>query len=128
MKHVPTELLRLKTWKDLPPLIDESATFTQKVAQISDILRRFPGRSFILVGDSGEKDPEIYREIKRKFPVSVLEIYIRDVRCDERSNPSRLKGMIPIPIPECRQLCSSGDSAYLPFRRLADLDYPLHRS
>jgi hypothetical protein len=102
MKHVPTELLRLKTYKDLLPLLDESATYKQKVGQIGDIMRRFPGRNFILVGDSGEKDPEIYREIKRRFPERVLEIYIRDIRCDERDNPSRLEGMTPIPVPECR--------------------------
>jgi phosphatidate phosphatase APP1 len=38
-----------------------------------------PRRKFILVGDSGEKDPEVYRVMQRLFPDQVLKIYIRDV-------------------------------------------------
>jgi len=37
----------------------------------------------ILVGDSGEKDPEVYAQIRQEFPDRVLEIYIRKVRPSE---------------------------------------------
>jgi len=63
------------------------------VSQISEIMQRFPERKFILVGDSGEKDPEVYREIKKKFPNQVQEIKIRDVVNDREKNKSRLEGM-----------------------------------
>jgi hypothetical protein len=43
------------------------------------IVRRFPGRRFVLVGDSGEKDPEIYAAIARRFPDRVTAIYIRNL-------------------------------------------------
>jgi len=56
-------------------------------------MQRFPERKFILVGDSGEKDPEVYREIKKKFPNQVQEIKIRDVVKDREKNKSRLEGM-----------------------------------
>lgn len=46
-----------------------------------------PRRQFILVGDSGEQDPEVYRAIQKLFPKQVLAIYIRDVLGD------RLTGM-----------------------------------
>ena len=46
---------------------------------IERIFTRFPDLTFVLVGDSGEKDPEIYAEIVRRHPGRVLAVYIRDV-------------------------------------------------
>jgi phosphatidate phosphatase APP1 len=68
-------------------------TFDHKVEQIKTLMTRFAGRSFILVGDSGEIDPEVYRHIKDLFPTQVREIWIRDVLNDEEVNPYRLEGM-----------------------------------
>lgn len=34
---------------------------------------------FVLVGDSGQRDPEIYSNLLREHPGRVLGIYIRDV-------------------------------------------------
>jgi phosphatidate phosphatase APP1 len=42
-------------------------------------MTRFPKRHFVLVGDSGEKDPEIYARILSEFPERVEAIFIRDV-------------------------------------------------
>ncbi len=50
-----------------------------KVAIIAAILRTLPERKFILVGDSGEKDPEIYRFLARRFPSQVTTIAIRNL-------------------------------------------------
>jgi Phosphatidate phosphatase APP1, catalytic domain len=55
------------------------ATLDQKVRQITNLMMNLPGRKFILVGDSGEKDPEVFRAMKTLFPDRVREIYIRDV-------------------------------------------------
>jgi len=46
---------------------------------IKNILQRFPLRKFVLVGDSGEYDPEIYGAIARRFPGQVTSILIRRV-------------------------------------------------
>lgn len=46
---------------------------------------------FVLVGDSGEKDPEVYAEIRKEFPDRVAAIYIRKVRDVEP--PDRFPGM-----------------------------------
>lgn len=46
---------------------------------IERLFQKFPTLPFVLVGDSGEKDPEIYTEIVRKHPSRVLAVYIRDV-------------------------------------------------
>jgi phosphatidate phosphatase APP1 len=50
-----------------------------KTARVREILRRFPERRFVLVGDSGERDPHVYAEIAREFPVRVRGIFIRAV-------------------------------------------------
>ncbi len=55
-----------------------------KSRRIRDILRRFPERRFILVGDSGERDPRIYATLARKYPDRVVGIFIRAVRSDHR--------------------------------------------
>lgn len=44
---------------------------------ISTILKHFPNRKFIFVGDSGEKDAEVYGKVARKFPDQTLHIFIR---------------------------------------------------
>jgi hypothetical protein len=46
---------------------------------IQELFRQFPNRRFVLVGDSGEKDPEIYGALARKHPRQVSQILIRDV-------------------------------------------------
>ncbi|MFN3148211.1 phosphatidate phosphatase App1 family protein [Bremerella sp.] len=46
---------------------------------IKQLLRTFPDRKFVLVGDSGEKDPETYGVMARKFPDQVVKIFIRDL-------------------------------------------------
>ena len=94
MKQVSKNLLSAATWEDLKELVTiENLTFEQKVSQIGEIMQRFPERKFILVGDSGEKDPEVYREIKKTFCNQVQEIIIRDVINDREKNKCRLEGM-----------------------------------
>ncbi|MCR8915493.1 DUF2183 domain-containing protein [Marinobacter panjinensis] len=46
---------------------------------IRHILETYPDMQFVLVGDSGQRDPEIYNHILREHPGRVLGIYIRDV-------------------------------------------------
>ena len=55
---------------------------------IKQLLRTFPDRKFILVGDSGEKDPETYGVMARKFPDQVIKIFIRDLG-GKKSNDNR---------------------------------------
>jgi phosphatidate phosphatase APP1 len=50
---------------------------------IGKILADFPLRRFVLVGDSGEQDPEIYGELARKYPERVVRILIRHVGAAE---------------------------------------------
>jgi hypothetical protein len=50
---------------------------------IEPMLKSFPQRHFVLVGDSSERDPEIYAALARKYPEQVIRILIRDVSGEE---------------------------------------------
>lgn len=98
MKSVQKNLFSRSTWNDLSDLITNSEqTFDHKVARLTLIMKHFPQRKFILVGDSGEKDPEVYNAIHAEFPAQVQEIWIRDIVNDRELNPGRLVGMQVIP-------------------------------
>ncbi len=60
------------------------STKRHKLNQIEQILNIYPDLPFILIGDSGEKDPEIYRQVVKDFPGRIQAIYIRDVGLDGR--------------------------------------------
>jgi hypothetical protein len=100
MKNVRTNPFEKESYQDIWTLIangSQQVTFEQKVSQISSLLTRFPGREFILIGDSGEKDPEVFREIRERFPSRVRQILIRMVTADTTSNPDRYAGMTLVP-------------------------------
>lgn len=46
---------------------------------IHEILETYPEKPCILLGDSGQRDPEIYAEIVEAFPGRVRAVYIRNV-------------------------------------------------
>jgi phosphatidate phosphatase APP1 len=74
-------------------------TYDHKQKRIIELMDRFPGRTFIFIGDSGEMDPEVYRWFQEnpKYSKQVKEIWIRDVVNDAQVNPDRLQGMKVIP-------------------------------
>jgi phosphatidate phosphatase APP1 len=55
-----------------------------KYKEIRQILEAYPHLQFVLIGDSGQEDPKIYREIVSAFPGRILAIYIRDVQLSDR--------------------------------------------
>ena len=89
MKNLRMNLLDRGAVRDIMAFAigGDLATLDQKVRQITNLMIHLPRRKFILVGDSGEKDPEVYRAIRKLFPDQVLRIYILDVQGE------RLAGM-----------------------------------
>jgi len=49
-----------------------------KLSSARNILELFPHLPFILIGDSGEQDPEIYAELVSEFPERIRAVYIRN--------------------------------------------------
>jgi len=50
-----------------------------KTKKIKNIIERYPAHQFILIGDSGEHDPEVYAKIYHLFPKNIKSIQIRAV-------------------------------------------------
>lgn len=98
MKSIRTNLTESKSYLDIAKLINGGATIEQKLNQIGVLLSHFPERDFILIGDSGEHDPEIFRRIKHKYKSRIKEIRIRDIVNDAKCNPKRLAGMSVISV------------------------------
>ncbi|CAJ1394777.1 unnamed protein product [Effrenium voratum] len=59
---------------------EERANF--KEMQISELLRQYPRKKVVLVGDSGERDPIVCAELLRRHPVQVIKVLIRQVSPD----------------------------------------------
>ncbi|MBL3658493.1 App1 family protein [Fulvivirga sediminis] len=55
-----------------------------KKSYVEEIFQMYPELEFILIGDSGQKDPEIYTSLCEKYPNQVKAIYIRHVRDEAR--------------------------------------------
>lgn len=55
----------------------------RKKGTLNRLLHDFPERKFILVGDSGEADLEVYTELACTYPGRVLAVFIRDVTTPE---------------------------------------------
>ncbi len=53
-----------------------------KLALIRDMLTLYDELPFVLIGDSGQRDPEIYADIVRTHPNRVQAVYIRNVSAD----------------------------------------------
>lgn len=56
-----------------------------KFKEIQNILLTYPELNFVLIGDSGQEDANIYREVVKQFPTRILAIYIRDVQLEDRA-------------------------------------------
>ncbi|MFW5759993.1 MAG: App1 family protein [Cyclobacteriaceae bacterium] len=55
-----------------------------KLQKIEHIMATYNNIKFILIGDSGQKDPEIYDQVVKDYPGRVEAIYIRDVSKEGR--------------------------------------------
>ncbi|RYF82031.1 MAG: DUF2183 domain-containing protein [Comamonadaceae bacterium] len=72
-------------WSTLIPGSGDSRA--HKLGVIAQLLADFPQRPFLLVGDSGEADPDIYAQVAREHPSRIMAIVIRDVQAQGRGAP-----------------------------------------
>lgn len=71
------------------PLVDQQAYKWQHITRVVDSL---PHKRWLLLGDSGEKDPEIYQRLSSERPGRVEAIYIHLVTSEDPAAP-RFAGM-----------------------------------
>jgi len=87
-----------------------------KPPPVRALIEAAPELDFVLVGDSGEHDPEVYGAIAREYPGRIAGIYIRDVTSETALHPRYLSafreldeglwhlftdpaGLPPLPVP-----------------------------
>ncbi len=90
-------LVRFLAKNGFPPMalflrnLGRSTLSGYKEPVLRRLVERFP-HPLVLVGDSGERDPEIYAALARESPGRVLRIYIREA--DEVGPAARFQGML----------------------------------
>ncbi|MBB3696176.1 DUF2183 domain-containing protein [Flammeovirga yaeyamensis] len=78
----PIYLRYQKNWKDFirsPKANNDQLKNVHKVSRIAYLINKFPDQKFLLVGDSGQKDPYTYQSIAQEFSNNISGIMIRDV-------------------------------------------------
>lgn len=71
--------LRFFRWKDEDFFTLFKSSKSHKIETIESLLHCCPQRRFILVGDSGEQDADIYAMFARKYPERIIHIFIHEV-------------------------------------------------
>jgi len=79
LKKIPAGPLFLRDWGISSVDPGEGGHLGHKLRHIRIILEQFPTLPFILVGDSGQEDPEIYHRAVIEHPRRILAVYIRNV-------------------------------------------------
>ena len=77
---IPPGPLFLKDWS--PTVLGKHQDY--KLGVIRRLLDTYEDLPFVLIGDSGEEDPEIYLQTIREHPNRIRAVYIRDVTSAER--------------------------------------------
>ncbi len=89
LRDLPPGPVFLRDWGGLKDLLRGADPREHKLGAIREILDVHPTLPFVLVGDSGQEDAEIYARIAREHPGRVHAIYIRQVGRAEHAGAVR---------------------------------------
>ncbi len=78
-REIPPGPLFLKDFGTHTPF-NASDHQSHKLENIRRVLDTYPHLPFILIGDDGEQDPQIYKHVVSEYPEKIRVIYIRKVR------------------------------------------------
>jgi len=82
-----------------------------KEDKIGLVFKLYPGMKFILIGDSGQHDPEIYASIIKRNPGRVLIVYIRQIKDNDADRRSAMvRSILPGELPEIVFVKSTEDA------------------
>ena len=82
LRGIPPGPVELRDWGAPWREVRRIGRYEHKLESIRRIFRTLPELPLLLIGDSGEDDPEIYRDLVHEFPARVPAVYIRDVSRD----------------------------------------------
>lgn len=81
-------LSTLKRWHEL--FKTGQGKHGTKLIRISHVIKAFPHRKYVLLGDDTQKDPEIYLEAIEQFPDNISCVYIRRIEKDHYQKTERI--------------------------------------
>lgn len=84
LSRIPHGPMFLQDWGIDEQTLITAAHETHKLAQIQLLLEYYPDLPFVLIGDSGQHDPEIYLQVIRTHGSRIKAVFIRDVTEDVR--------------------------------------------
>jgi phosphatidate phosphatase APP1 len=79
IREIPEGPIMLRDWGLSSRELLPTSHGSHKIEAIRSIIDLYPTLPFVLIGDSGQEDPEIYREVVSHYPSRILAIYIRNV-------------------------------------------------
>ncbi len=79
LQHIPSGPMFLRDWGVTAQEFLPTNHSDHKLQAIESLFNFYQALPFILIGDSGQQDPEIYAEVVRRHAGRVLAVYIRDV-------------------------------------------------
>ena len=84
INKIPHGPMLLQDWGIEETVLILASHTEHKMAQIGSLLDYYPDLKWLLIGDSGQHDPEIYLQVIRSRPGRVVAAFIRDVTPDLR--------------------------------------------
>ena len=88
-KFPPDPVMYLRDWGITQDELLPTQHAKHKLRFIKQVMQMYPQTRFILIGDSGQQDPEIYTQLVERYSAQILAIYIRDVN----QNPKRTESI-----------------------------------
>ncbi|WP_299821635.1 phosphatase domain-containing protein [uncultured Pontibacter sp.] len=79
LNEIPQGPLLLRDFGIDESKLGHSDHMSHKYKEIENILITYPKLNFVLIGDSGQQDAAIYREVVKKHPGRIMAVYVRDV-------------------------------------------------
>jgi phosphatidate phosphatase APP1 len=99
------------------PYLKTASEFGHKEGSILRLINDFPSLRFVLIGDSGEKDADIYHSVAKRHPDRIAAIIIRNVK--NNANAKRIQRMFSrLPAGLNYHLVKSSEEAAIHLKRL----------
>ncbi|HYC92098.1 MAG TPA: phosphatase domain-containing protein [Thermoanaerobaculia bacterium] len=86
INQIPHGPMLLQDWGIEETVLVIASHTEHKMAQIASIVEYYPNLKWLLIGDSGQHDPEIYLQVIRSHPGRVVAAFIRDVTPELRDS------------------------------------------
>lgn len=89
LHQIPDGVLMLRDFGADKDKIGAGTHGDHKYTNIERLIQQYPKLRFVLIGDSGQQDMDIYRRVAENYKERVAAIYIRDVQLNKREDWER---------------------------------------